>query len=120
MVNTEYLIDEPDLPKGFTYPGAFLRVVNQGLIDLTPWYIIDKDQALKRLAGLKDRYPTRSLIPFARRDDNDDVACFEIGQEHSVTIVHDFASSGYETKKKLDTFWDWFKYAVDEMILFEP
>ena len=48
--------------------------------------------------------------------DNDDIACFEIGFNNEVKIIHDFASAGYEQKKKYQTFWDWFKDAIEEMI----
>lgn len=40
------------------------------------------------------------VIPFARRDDNDDIACFEVGKGKSVQIIHDFASEGFEQRKE--------------------
>ena len=61
-------------------------------------------------------YPQRKLIPFARRDDGDDIACFEVGKENRVQIIHDFASAGYEQRKEYECFWDWFRDAVEEMI----
>jgi len=33
----------------------------------------------------------RRLVPFARRDDSDDIVCFEVGQDERVFIIHDFA-----------------------------
>jgi len=36
-----------------------------------------------------------------------------------VQIIHNFASDGYEQRKKYDSFWDWFKEAIDEMIQFD-
>lgn len=32
--------------------------------------------------------------PFARRDDGDDIACFEMKKGNSVQIKHDFANEG--------------------------
>lgn len=43
-------------------------------------------------------HPNRCLIPFAKRDDNDDIACFELGKGESVIIIHDFASHGFEDR----------------------
>ena len=65
------------------------------------------------------RYPQRILIPFARRGDNDDVACFELNKGEEVQIIHDFASIGYEQRKTYKTFWDWFRDAIEEMIQFD-
>ena len=71
-----------------------------------------------RLKGVTERYPNRKLIPFARRDDNDDIACFEVGKGEKVQIIHDFASEGYEQRNEYNDFWDWLKDAIDEMIEF--
>lgn len=57
------------------------------------------------------------VIPFARRDDNDDIACFEVGKGKSVQIIHDFASEGFEQRKEQGCFWDWFRDAIDKMIM---
>ena len=86
------------------------------LVDLDLWYLMNKEQVEIRIKGLKDRYPQRKLIPFARRDDGDDIACFEVGKENRVQIIHDFASAGYEQRKEHECFWDWFRDAVEEMI----
>ncbi|KGK81032.1 hypothetical protein [Clostridium sp. HMP27] len=106
------------LKNGFKYPESFIRIVKLNLVDLDLWYIMDNNQALSRYEGMKNRYPNRILIPFARRDDNDDVACFEFGKGEEVQIIHDFASPGYEQRKVYSDFWSWFRDAIDEMINF--
>ena len=113
------LLDESLLPEGFQYPESFLRVINLNLIDLDLWYVMDKKQMIYRYEGIKKRYPNRVLIPFARRDDNDDIACFELNKGDEVQIVHDFASAGFEQKRMYNTFWDWFRAAIEEMINFD-
>lgn len=105
-----------EIYKGYSYPKEFLKIVDLNLVDLDLWYLMTKEQVEIRIIGLKNRYPERQLVPFARRDDGDDIACFEIGKGNKVQIVHDFASAGYEQRKKYDCFWDWFKDAVEEMI----
>jgi hypothetical protein len=73
----------------------------------------------KTLAGLTERYPTRKLIPFARRQDNDDIACWQVGANEEVFIIHDFASPGWEQHGQFASFYDWFRRAVEDLIEFD-
>lgn len=101
----------------YVYPAEFVKIVELNLIDFEMWYLMSNEQVDIRIKGLKSRYPNRNLIPFARRDDNDDIACFEVGKGKSVQIIHDFASEGFEQRKEYGCFWDWFRDAIDEMIM---
>ncbi|EDU5947446.1 hypothetical protein GOO49_004573, partial [Salmonella enterica] len=58
------------------YPDSFKRIFKQGLLDFDPWIIMENENLRTRYEGLKKRYPTRDLVPFARVDGNDDVACW--------------------------------------------
>lgn len=107
------------LPGGFCYPKPLLKLVRLNLVNIEPWIILNGDQVISRMEGLRRRYPNRELIPFARRIDNDDLACFEPIKGMGVQIIHDFASSGYEQRKEYADFWDWFRDAVNEMIEFD-
>lgn len=100
----------------FNYPDSFVKILELNLLDYDFWYMMSNEQVETRITGLKKRYPKRKLIPFARRDDSDDIACFEEGQGARVFIVHDFASEGYEQRKIFENFWEWFKDAIQEMI----
>jgi hypothetical protein len=106
-----------DLPVGFTYPEEFMTVINQGLTDLEPWAIMSGEYLKDRYEGLKKRYK-EGLVPFARRLDNDDLACWDIDVPEKVVIIHDFASKGWEKKKVFNSFWEWFRQAVEDMIEF--
>ncbi|MCM1235244.1 MAG: hypothetical protein NC489_34520 [Ruminococcus flavefaciens] len=101
----------------FSYPAEFIKVAELNLADFQMWYLMDNEQVDDRIKGLKLRYPSRKLIPFARRDDNDDIACFEVGKSNRVQIIHDFAEEGFEQRKEFICFWDWFRAAIDEMIM---
>ncbi|NPC93882.1 hypothetical protein HOO54_17080 [Bacillus sp. WMMC1349] len=101
---------------GFKYPKSFRKAIELNLLDFDLWYIMDEERVLERLKGLKNRYPNRNLIPFARRDDHDDIACFEIGKGEKVEIIHDFASIGYEQRTEYNDFWAWLVAATREMV----
>lgn len=113
-----YKYDSLVFPNNFRFPEGIARIVNLELTNLEPWYILESRQLEDKLEGLKKRYPSRELIPFARRTDNDDVACFETGKEPKVFVVHDFASPGWEQHEVYETFWAWFRQAIDDMINF--
>ena len=112
-------MESKELLDNFTYPSDFMRIVDQNLTDLDPWSILFGDLLKVRSSGLKLRYPYRSVVPFAQRCDNDDVACFEEGIPGKVIIIHDYASQGWEGRQSFDSFWDWFKQAIDDMIEYE-
>ncbi|PEV02850.1 hypothetical protein CN300_30555 [Bacillus thuringiensis] len=100
----------------YVYPESYQKIVELNLVDFDVWYLIESEQATRRYHDLKERYPKRDLIPFARRDDNDDIACFEIGKGSKVQLIHDFASEGFEQRKEFDDFWEWVEVAMEEMI----
>ena len=72
-----------------------------------------------RFLGLRNRYPDRLLVPFAVRQDNDDVACWDIDQGN-VAVVHDFASPGWERRGEFPGFYDWLRQAIEDLIEFDP
>lgn len=112
------LLSAVDLPCGFEYPREFVRVVELGLTSIEPWWIIDGERLRRRFVALRDRYPGRSLVPFAIRQDNDDVACWDTAAGN-VAVVHDFASPGHEQRSEFGDFYAWFRRAVEDFIEFE-
>lgn len=111
----------PDaLPAGFSYPPLFLRIVELGLTNLEPWHVLGGDRLIRRNAGLRERYPDRILVPFAERQDNDDVACWDVPRgSDAVVIVHDHATPGWESRQP--PFRDlhaWLHQAVDDLVFF--
>jgi hypothetical protein len=116
----EELLTAEMLPDGFEYPADFLRLVEQGITDLTPWHVLSGERLRLRRIGLLERYPGRDLVPFARRQDNDDLACWEGTDAGRVRTIHDFASPGWEERRGHTAFWDWFRAAIEDMIAFDP
>lgn len=64
---------------------------------------------------MKTRFPDRKLIPFARREDNDDVACWDL-VAGDVVLIHDFSSPGYEQRKRYADFYGWLREAIEDLI----
>ncbi len=112
------MLKPSDLDVQVKLPDGLLRIVNHNIVDLTPWHVMPRDLAVKRLPALRQRY-SRKYVPFAYRQDNDDIACIDPARPDEIVIVHDFASEGSELRKRFDSFWDWFRAAVEDMILFE-
>jgi hypothetical protein len=110
------LLKKSELPAGVSYPGEFIRTVGRGIVHLEPWWIIEGAVLREKLNGLRKRYPNRVLIPFAQRQDNDDVACFEGNAQGSVVVIHDYASIGWEQRKVFANFYAWLRQAVEDMI----
>ncbi|WP_198319346.1 hypothetical protein [Actinopolyspora erythraea] len=113
------LLSPECLPGGFTYPREFVRVVELGLTDLEPWLVLEGEGLMERYAGLRKRYPGRNVIPFARRIDNDDIACWDLDRDARVVIVHDFASPGWERQGEFESFYDWLRRAVEDLIEYD-
>lgn len=123
------MLEDADLAEdaradGFTLPPALGRARGLGLALLGPWALLDGPDHRRAAAGLAARYPARRLVPFARRLDADDVACFERGGPQGpdgprVLVIHDFASPGWELDATHAGFWDWLRAAVDDLIAAE-
>jgi hypothetical protein len=110
----DFLIDE------FEYPYVFLAAVKLGLVEHPPWHVVRGERLLSLHAGLRERFPSRSLVPFATRTDNDDVACWDLpGPRGSVVVIHDYASSGWELREHFADFTAWLHQAIDEQIDFD-
>lgn len=110
------LLKPEDLPGWFSYPPAFIHLVTRGMTQFDPWWIFDRDYAQEKMEGLKTRYPERNLVPFARNQSNDDVACWDKDAPGKVVVIHDYADPGWERRATFDTFQDWFRSAMEEFI----
>lgn len=111
---TKELLDATELPSWFAYPSDFLQEVQSGLLDIGPWQILLGKWLRVRHDGLKKRFPDRSLVPFARRLDNDDVACWDRDASGGVCVVHDFSAPGWERRAEYGSFAAWHQAARAE------
>lgn len=114
-MESNYHLSTGEKPSWLEYPAKFNSLVLDGHDDFDLWYLMESSRVIERRKGLLKRYPERDLVPFAKRDDNDDIACWDsnFGNE-KVVVIHDFASSGYEQKEVFDSFVKWLDQALVE------
>ena len=119
------MINQQDVPaeirsKKFEIPREYYRIHDLRLTNIQPWYFLDVQEFGTIYKGIQRRYPQRVLLPFGRRQDDDDVACFVVDSgdytQGQVLIIHDYASPGYEVDNSFPSFWDWFRMAINDMI----
>ncbi|MGC1005207.1 SMI1/KNR4 family protein [Pantoea agglomerans] len=112
-----YLYAKTDLPDDFKYPDAYIDIMSLEVIpDLEPWSFICefKESASFWMSEMKKQYPTRKLVPFAKLNYSDDIACFDgedILGDPKVYYVHAFASAGWEDRGYTESFAEWLKMA---------
>jgi hypothetical protein len=110
------LISSEKLPSWFAYPPDFLLAIQEGLYQIGPWKILTGDVLAVWSEGIKKRYPQRSLIPFYRRLDCDDVACWDEKTFPKVEIIHDFCTPGWECAGSFASFNAWLEAAETDAI----
>jgi len=109
----KFLFAAPEISADFKYPASFLNYCATAKNDsLEPWYIFeDAEEAMDWLETVREWYPTRNLIPFARDDvSGDDIACFDgadVAGDPKVHFVHTFASAGWEDRGNVPNFAAW-------------
>ena len=58
------------------------------------------------------------MYAFAKRQDNDELACFTLndyGDVSGVNIIIGWSDNSYILKKSFNSFWDWLKHVVDDI-----
>ena len=66
---------------------------------------------------LRRSYPARQLIPFAKYDYTDDIACFDaslLSENPSVYYIHMFATPGWENRGNVIDFNAWLQAALED------
>ena len=109
------ILDPSECPKWVHYPKLFLELLKTQNLKFLPWYFFYKRESIIiRLEGLKERFPSRDLFPFARKDDNDDIACWEKDKPDVIQIIHDFEYPSWEQGQTFNSFEEWYQFALSE------
>lgn len=109
------LLSLQDLPDTFHYPQQFVRAVELGITQLEPWWIVGGELLRRRYVGLRERYPPQELVPFAVRQDCDNIACFDVSSG-KVLVIQDFADPGFERRGEFEGFDGWLRRAVEDFL----
>lgn len=108
---------------GFSAPREYWWLIERGLIGfypfsaLQPWHYLDSESAF----SVNQRWPSgpskTELFAFAKRQDSDDLACFELEgtKVTAVIVIHGWTSNGYDAVAKYQNFWDWLKSVIDDI-----
>lgn len=109
---------------GFIAPQGYLWLIESRLIGfgpfsgLQPWHYLDKENTF----SISQRWPKKNqseanLIAFAKRQDNDVLACFKVHEEQVIAVVsiHGWTSDGYDIIAEYQSFWDWLKSVIDDI-----
>jgi hypothetical protein len=106
-----------------SFPVGYSWLIQHGLVgfdaftQLQPWYFISLDQcfwATERWPGVIDA----RLFVFARRQDNDDLACFSVderGVANQVFLIRGWTNAGFEIIRAFPDIWTWLKGVVDDI-----
>lgn len=108
------------LPLKFIFPQSYLLYIDQKPIpDLMPWWFLCEMKGMSDswFKNIQKQYPSRNLVPFAKIDHTDDVACFDASThaiDPIVHYVHAYASPGWEDCGHVINFDEWLNAAKAE------
>jgi len=111
MINVnDYLLSGDGKPDWLIYPNELVDMIRLGRVKLVPWHLDKADASFREYLRLKSRLG-RDLVPFAYRQDREDLACFEKGKGQTVLIIHDNTEPGWEDEGSYPSFADWLRDA---------
>lgn len=107
---------------GFEVPNGYTWLLERGLVGfdtfgpLQPWHYLPKENAID-VHRIWRRSSIHPLVAFAKRQDNDDYACFDIrgNRVSKIVEIEGWTSSGYTVIIEHSSFWSWLKKAIDDI-----
>jgi hypothetical protein len=107
----------------FETPQGYRWLIERGLIgfvpfsSLQPWHYLRAEEVFDLSARWPDSSRKARLVAFARRQDCDDLACFEVVSETvtHIVLVHGWTPGGYEIVATFESFWEWLKSVMDDV-----
>jgi hypothetical protein len=114
----KYFLGQRDLPSWLGYPEGFIKLAKLNISRFPPWELMNAVDALSVYEAMRSRY-NREIFPLALRLGSDDILCLEKGFGERVKLINAYSSPGHETLFEFDSFWGWFRQAIEDMIEFE-
>lgn len=112
------MVRDIDLPDDLRATGFRLPCEVATLVVPEPWYLLDAQALRAMYRTINARYPVRTVVPFARRRDTDDVATFVVTDprhdQGMVLTIHDYSSPGFEIEGSFPTLAAWLEAAVQD------
>ena len=84
---------------------------------LHPWYYLPKEKCF----WATEKWPNVSaenLFVFAKRQDNDDLACFKVlkdGEVAGLYLIHGWTPNGFEMVQYFTSFWAWLHLVLQDV-----
>ncbi|MFD1246034.1 hypothetical protein [Paralysiella testudinis] len=104
------------IPKGYEWFIDKKLVGFDAFTQLQPWYFVSSEEIFWATESWPD-IVNEKLLVFARRQDNDDLACFSVKDDKVVGIflIQGWINNGFEVIKKFEDFWEWAKFVIDDI-----
>jgi hypothetical protein len=124
-MNIEKYLFKKNLHKSeFKFPQSYLDLITTGLPDIAPWWWLapHADSLIYWDESLRNQFPSRSLIPFAKDGSSDDVACFDNSdnsENPKILTIHSFCSPGWELRDEASSFSEWLQKKEIEAVDFK-
>lgn len=110
----------PNFP--FDPPVGYRWIIERGLAgfepfsSLQPWYLATDAESFSPSEKWPQGPCNGKLFVFAKRQDNDDLACFrQSANGIDVVTIHGWTDDSYQVTGTFPTIWDWLKSAIDEI-----
>ena len=104
-------------------PALYDHMIECGIVDLDPWAVLRGDVQSRRAQHIEQVFPGWGIIPFARRLDNDDVACWTGSK---VVVVDDWdvwpdenGAPKRHVAREYASMEEWFLAAAQDFIEFD-
>ena len=107
----------------FNLPTGYQWLVDHGLVgfepftQLQPWYYLPDDQCF----WTTERWPNanaKRLFVFARRQDNDDLACMNFDENeivNGIILIQGWTKSGFDIVQEFPDFWLWRQQVIQDI-----
>ena len=113
----QFNIDEALASRDFQWIVENKLIGTKPFTQLQPWFLMERDSMFWATDVWKHDLDYR-LLTFARRQDCDDLACFQInnyGKLIGIVTVHGWSNSTISVNKQYSDIWEWLKSVIDDI-----
>lgn len=108
------------------FPKNYYWLIEKGLISfdsfgpLEPWFYLPREHQFI----VNERWPKIDSnfirVAFAKRQDNDEIACFIFDANRmllGVDLIQGWTGEGYVVLRSFPNLWEWLKYVIDDIAI---